>query len=149
MGYKAFPDLFLEQCRQMSYSNLGLFWSSGSVFFEMSDIYMTKEDSRRSRCNEFSGKRYLCDHQIVPSLPLHVYIWGECYEMSEIKSFMRLCEAALPYIRLFLSRVAVPKVQSLTMPRRSKSLSQKTFTTNSHNMMYSRKWVQLVFRQRY
>ncbi|MHC5804606.1 CO2 hydration protein, partial [Streptococcus pyogenes] len=25
--HKAFPDLFLEQCRQMSYySNLGLFW---------------------------------------------------------------------------------------------------------------------------
>jgi len=39
--YKLFPDMFLEQVRQLSYySNLGLFWEvMAPVFFEMSDIY--------------------------------------------------------------------------------------------------------------
>lgn len=39
--YKLFPEMFLEQVRQLSYySNLGLFWEvMAPVFFEMSDIY--------------------------------------------------------------------------------------------------------------
>jgi hypothetical protein len=39
--YKMFPDMFIEQVRQLSYySNLGLFWEvMAPVFFEMSDLY--------------------------------------------------------------------------------------------------------------
>jgi len=45
--YKAFPDLFLEQCRQMSYySNLGLFWEVMARFSLKCLTSMTKEDSK-------------------------------------------------------------------------------------------------------
>ena len=39
--YKLFPDMFIEQVRQLSYyANLGLFWEvMAPVFFEMSDLY--------------------------------------------------------------------------------------------------------------
>jgi len=47
--------------------------------------------------------RHLCDRPIY-----HVTIRGEMTKSSEIKGFMWLYEAALPYVEPFLSHVAVP-----------------------------------------
>ena len=105
--YKAFPDLFLEQCRQMSYySNLGLFWEvMAPVFFEMSDIY---------DAGGFKQVRDAMDYLvnaifIAAGRPIYhnVYIRGECYEIiPKSKGFMWLYEAALPYVEAVFYRTS-------------------------------------------
>lgn len=105
--YKLFPDMFLEQVRQLSYySNLGLFWEvMAPVFFEMSDIYDE---------GGFKGVPDAMDFLVngifaIAGRPIyhHVYIRGECYEIiPKSKGFMWLYEAALPYVEAVFYRTA-------------------------------------------
>ena len=105
--YKLFPDMFLEQCRMMSYySNLGLFWEvMAPVFFEMSDIYDE---------GGFKGVPDAMNFLIngifaIAGRPIyhHVYIDGECYEIiPKSKGFTWLYEAALPYVEAVFYRTA-------------------------------------------
>ncbi len=105
--YKLFPDMFLEQCRMMSYySNLGLFWEvMAPVFFEMSDIYDE---------GGFKGVPDAMNFLIngifaIAGRPIyhHVYIDGECYEIiPKSKAFTWLYEAALPYVEAVFYRTA-------------------------------------------
>ena len=105
--YKLFPDMFLEQVRQLSYySNLGLFWEvMAPVFFEMSDIYDE---------GGFKGVPDAMDFLVngifaISGRPIyhHVYIRGECYEIiPKSKGFMWLYEAALPYVEAVFYRTA-------------------------------------------
>jgi CO2 hydration protein len=97
--YKLFPDMFLEQCRQMSYyANLGLFWEiMAPVFFEMSDLY---DEGKMTTVPE--AMNFLINGIFaIAGRPIyhHVYIRGECYEIiPKSKGFMWLYEAALPYV---------------------------------------------------
>jgi len=105
--YKLFPDMFLEQCRMMSYyANLGLFWEvMAPVFFEMSDIYDE---------GGFSGVPDAMNFLIngifaVAGRPIyhHVYVDGKCYEViPKSKGFTWLYEAALPYVEAVFYRTA-------------------------------------------
>ncbi|TAE58510.1 MAG: CO2 hydration protein [Nostocales cyanobacterium] len=105
--YKLFPDMFLEQCRMMSYySNLGLFWEvMAPVFFEMSDIYDE---------GGFKGVPDAMNFLIngifaIAGRPIyhHVYVDGECYEViPKSKGFTWLYEAALPYVEAVFYRTA-------------------------------------------
>ncbi|MBW4508934.1 MAG: CO2 hydration protein [Scytonematopsis contorta HA4267-MV1] len=105
--YKLFPDMFMEQCRQMSYySNLGLFWEvMAPVFFEMSDIYDE---------GGFKGVPDAMDFLVngifaIAGRPIyhHVYIRGECYEIiPKSKGFTWLYEAALPYVEAVFYRTS-------------------------------------------
>ncbi|MBD2137519.1 CO2 hydration protein [Anabaena sp. FACHB-1237] len=105
--YKLFPDMFLEQCRMMSYySNLGLFWEvMAPVFFEMSDIYDE---------GGFKGVPDAMNFLIngifaIAGRPIyhHVYIDGKCYEIiPKSKGFTWLYEAALPYVEAVFYRTA-------------------------------------------
>lgn len=105
--YKAFPDLFLEQCRQMSYySNLGLFWEiMAPVFFEMSDIYDEGGFKGVPDAMNFLVNGIFA----IAGRPIyhHVYIRGECYEIiPKSKGFMWLYEAALPYVEAVFYRTS-------------------------------------------
>ncbi|BAZ89130.1 CO2 hydration protein [Raphidiopsis curvata NIES-932] len=105
--YKLFPDMFLEQCRMMSYyANLGLFWEvMAPVFFEMSDIYDE---------GGFSGVPDAMNFLIngifaIAGRPIyhHVYVDGKCYEViPKSKGFTWLYEAALPYVEAVFYRTA-------------------------------------------
>ncbi|MCT7949981.1 CO2 hydration protein [Ancylothrix sp. C2] len=105
--YKAFPEMFYEQCRQLSYyANLGLFWEiMAPVFFEMSDIYDE---------GGFKGVPDAMDFLVngifaIAGRPIyhHVYIDGECYELiPKSKAFMWLYEAALPYVEAVFYRTS-------------------------------------------
>ncbi|WP_107668582.1 CO2 hydration protein [Cyanothece sp. BG0011] len=105
--YKIFPEMFLEQVRQLSYySNLGLFWEvMAPVFFEMSDIYDE---------GGFKGVPDAMNFLIngifaIAGRPIyhHVYIGDECYEIiPKSKGFMWLYEAALPYVEAVFYRTA-------------------------------------------
>ena len=105
--YKLFPDLFLEQVRQMSYyANLGLFWEvMAPVFFEMSDIYDE---------GGFDGVPAAMDFLVngifaVAGRPIyhHVYIGDECFEIIPKSAGMTwLYEAALPYVEAVFYRTA-------------------------------------------
>ncbi|MGK7932400.1 MAG: CO2 hydration protein [Microcystaceae cyanobacterium] len=105
--YKLFPDMFLEQVRQLSYySNLGLFWEvMAPVFFEMSDIYDE---------GGFKGVPDAMDFLVngifaIAGRPIyhHAYIDGECYEIiPKSKGFTWLYEAALPYVEAVFYRTA-------------------------------------------
>ncbi|MFM8544544.1 MAG: CO2 hydration protein, partial [Vulcanococcus sp.] len=95
--YKLFPEMFLEQVRQLSYTaNLGLFWEvMAPVFFEMSDIYDE---------GGFKGVPDAMDFLVngifaVAGRPIyhHVYIGDECIEIiPKSEGFTWLYEAALP-----------------------------------------------------
>ena len=97
--YKLFPEMFLEQVRQLSYTaNLGLFWEvMAPVFFEMSDIYDE---------GGFKGVPDAMDFLVngifaVAGRPIyhHVFIGGECFEIiPKSEGFTWLYEAALPYV---------------------------------------------------
>jgi CO2 hydration protein len=105
--YKLFPDMFLEQCRQMSYySNLGLFWEvMAPVFFEMSDLYDEGKITTVPEAMTFLVNGIFA----VASRPIyhHVYIRGECYEIiPKSKGFVWLHEAALPYVEAVFYRTA-------------------------------------------
>lgn len=105
--YKIFPDMFLEQVRQLSYySNLGLFWEvMAPVFFEMSDIYDE---------GGFKGVPDAMDFLVngifaIAGRPIyhHVYIGDECFEIiPKSKGFTWLYEAALPYVEAVFYRTA-------------------------------------------
>lgn len=103
--YKLFPDMFLEQCRQMSYySNLGLFWEvMAPVFFEMSDLYDEGKITSVPEAMNFLVNGIFA----IASRPIyhHVYIRGECYEIiPKSKGFRWLYEAALPYVEAVFYR---------------------------------------------
>ncbi|MBD2773808.1 CO2 hydration protein [Iningainema tapete] len=105
--YKLFPDMFLEQCRQMSYySNLGLFWEvMAPVFFEMSDLYDEGKITSVPEAMNFLVNGIFA----IAGRPIyhHVYIRGECYEIiSKSKGFTWLYEAALPYVEAVFYRTA-------------------------------------------
>jgi CO2 hydration protein len=105
--YKLFPDMFLEQCRQMSYyANLGLFWEvMAPVFFEMSDLYDEGKITTVTEAMTFLVNGIFA----VASRPIyhHVYIRGECYEIiPKSKGFVWLHEAALPYVEAVFYRTA-------------------------------------------
>ena len=105
--YKLFPDMFLEQCRQMSYfANLGLFWEvMAPVFFEMSDIYDEGGFKGVPDAMNFLVNGIFA----VASRPIyhHVYIRGECYEIiPKSKGFTWLHEAALPYVEAVFYRTS-------------------------------------------
>jgi CO2 hydration protein len=105
--YKLFPEMFLEQCRMMSYySNLGLFWEvMAPVFFEMSDIYdeggfKSVPDAMNFLINGIFA---------IAGRPIyhHVYVDGKCYEIiPKSKGFTWLYEAALPYVEAVFYRTA-------------------------------------------
>ena len=105
--YKLFPEMFIEQVRQLSYySNLGLFWEvMAAVFFEMSDIYdeggfKSVPDAMNFLVNGIFA---------VAGRPIyhHAYIDGECYEIiPKSKGFTWLYEAALPYVEAVFYRTA-------------------------------------------
>ncbi|MCM0590586.1 MAG: CO2 hydration protein [Gloeotrichia echinulata DEX184] len=105
--HKMFPEMFLEQCRQMSYySNLGLFWEvMAPVFFEMSDIYDEGGFKGVPDAMNFLVNGIFA----IAGRPIyhHVYIRGECYEIiPKSKGFTWLYEAALPYVEAVFYRTA-------------------------------------------
>ena len=105
--YKLFPDMFIEQVKQLSYySNLGLFWEvMAAVFLEMSDIYdeggfKTVPDAMDFLVNGIFA---------VAGRPIyhHVYIGDQCYEIiPKSKGFTWLYEAALPYVEAIFYRTS-------------------------------------------
>ena len=105
--YKLFPDMFLEQCRQLSYyANLGLFWEvMAPVFFEMFDLY---EEGKLKSVPD--AMNFLVNGIFaVASRPIYhnVYIRGECYEIvPQSKGFVWLYEAALPYVEAVFYRTS-------------------------------------------
>jgi CO2 hydration protein len=103
--YKLFPEMFIEQVRQLSYySNLGLFWEvMAPVFFEMSDIFDE---------GGFKGVPDAMDFLVngifaIAGRPIyhHLYVGDECYEIiPKSKGFTWLYEAALPYVEAVFYR---------------------------------------------
>ena len=105
--YKLFPEMFVEQVRQLSYySNLGLFWEvMAPVFFEMSDIYDEGGFKGVPDAMEFLVNGIFA----VAGRPIyhHVYVGDECYEIiPKSKGFTWLYEAALPYVEAVFYRTA-------------------------------------------
>jgi CO2 hydration protein len=105
--YKLFPDMFIEQVRQMSYySNLGLFWEvMAPVFFEMSDLYDAGEIKSVPDAMNFLVNGIFA----IAGRPIyhHVYIRGELYEIiPKSCGFTWLYEAALPYVEAVFYRTA-------------------------------------------
>ncbi|ESA34767.1 co2 hydration protein [Leptolyngbya sp. Heron Island J] len=105
--YKVFPDLFLEQVRQMSYyANLGLFWEvMAPVFFEMSDIYDEGGFKGVPDAMNFLVNGIFA----VAGRPIyhHVYVGDECIEViPKSVGFTWLYEAALPYVEAVFYRTA-------------------------------------------
>jgi len=143
--YKAFPDLFLEQCRQMSYySNLGLFWEvMAPVFFEMSDIYDEGGFKGVPDAMNFLVNGIFA----IAGRPIyhHVYIRGECCDHPEIKGFMWLYEAATLCGSCFYRTSPFRGTKSYNAQAKQVPDDQKTFTTEFSMLMYSQ-WVQLAFR---
>ncbi|MCM1983913.1 CO2 hydration protein [Lyngbya confervoides] len=105
--YRLFPDMFLEQCRQMSYyANLGLFWEvMAPVFLEMSDLYDEGKMTTVPEAMTFLVNGIFA----IAGRPIYhqVHIRGECYELiPKSKGFMWLYEAALPYVEAIFYRTA-------------------------------------------
>ena len=105
--YQLFPEMFLEQVRQLSYySNLGLFWEvMAPVFFEMSDIYDEGGFKGVPDAMNFLVNGIFA----VAGRPIYhqVYIDGDCYEIiPKSKGFTWLYEAALPYVEAVFYRTS-------------------------------------------
>lgn len=105
--HNAFPEMFLEQCRQASYyANLGLFWEvMAPVFFEMSDLYDEGKIASVPDAMNFLVNGIFA----IAGRPIyhHVYIRGECYEIiPKSKGFTWLYEAALPYVEAVFYRTS-------------------------------------------
>lgn len=105
--YKLFPEMFIEQVRQLSYySNLGLFWEvMAPVFFEMSDLYDEGKITSVPEAMNFLVNGIFA----VAGRPIyhHVYIRGEMYEIiPKSCGFTWLYEAALPYVEAVFYRTA-------------------------------------------
>jgi CO2 hydration protein len=105
--YNLFPEMFLEQVRQMSYySNLGLFWEvMAPVFFEMSDIYDEGGFKGVPDAMNFLVNGIFA----IAGRPIYhrVNIRGEWLEIiPKSKGFTWLYEAALPYVEAVFYRTA-------------------------------------------
>jgi CO2 hydration protein len=105
--HKIFPEMFIEQCRQMSYyANLGLFWEvMAPVFFEMSDLYDEGKITSVPEAMNFLVNGIFA----IAGRPIyhHLYVGGECYEIiPKSKGFTWLYEAALPYVEAVFYRTA-------------------------------------------
>lgn len=105
--YRLFPEMFIEQVRQLSYyANLGLFWEvMAPVFFEMSDLYDEGKMTTVKEAMEFLVNGIFA----AAGRPIYhnVYIRGECYEIvPESEGFTWLHEAALPYVEAVFYRTA-------------------------------------------
>ncbi|MEX1325132.1 MAG: CO2 hydration protein, partial [Synechococcaceae cyanobacterium] len=105
--YRLFPEMFMEQVKQMSYyANLGLFWEvMAPVFFEMSDIYDEGGFKGVPDAMNFLVNGIFA----VAGRPIyhHVYIRGECFEIiPRSEGFTWLYEAALPYVEAVFYRTA-------------------------------------------
>lgn len=105
--YKLFPEMFLEQVRQLSYySNLGLFWEvMAPVFFEMSDLYDEGKLTSVPEAMNFLVNGIFA----IAGRPIyhHAHIRGEVYEIiPKSKGFTWLYEAALPYVEAVFYRTA-------------------------------------------
>ena len=105
--YQLFPEMFLEQVRQLSYySNLGLFWEvMAPVFFEMSDIYDEGGFKGVPDAMNFLVNGIFA----IAGRPIYhqVYIDGDCYEIiPKSKGFTWLYEAALPYVEAVFYRTS-------------------------------------------
>lgn len=105
--YKLFPEMFIEQVRQLSYySNLGLFWEvMAPVFFEMSDLYDEGGINSVPDAMDFLVNGIFA----VAGRPIyhHVYIGNECIEIiPKSEGFTWLYEAALPYVEAVFYRTS-------------------------------------------
>ncbi len=105
--YKLFPDMFLEQVRQLSYyANLGEFWEvMCPVFLEMSDLYDEGKLTTVPEAMDFLVNGIFA----VAGRPIyhHVYIGDKCYEIiPKSKGFTWLYEAALPYVEAVFYRTS-------------------------------------------
>jgi len=104
------------------YSNLGLFWEvMAPVFFEMSDIYDEGGFKGVPDAMNFLVNGIFA----IAGRPIyhHVYIRGECYEI--IPKSKASCAVQSCHLMWKLFSTSPFRVQSLTMPRRSKSLTIK------------------------
>ena len=105
--HKLFPDMFLEQVKQLSYyANLGLFWEvMAPVFFEMSDLYDEGKMTTVPEAMDFLVNGIFA----VAGRPIyhHVYIGDECFEIiPKSQGFTWLYEAALPYVEAVFYRTS-------------------------------------------
>lgn len=105
--YKLFPNMFIEQVRQLSYySNLGLFWEvMAPVFFEMSDLFDESKLNSVPAAMDFLVNGIFA----VAGRPIyhHVYIDDQCIEIiPKSKGFTWLYEAALPYVEAVFYRTS-------------------------------------------
>ncbi|MBM5788718.1 MAG: CO2 hydration protein [Cyanobacteria bacterium M_DeepCast_200m_mx_001] len=105
--YKLFPEMFLEQVRQLSYAaNLGLFWEvMAPVFFEMSDLFDEGKLTTVPQAMDFLVNGIFA----VAGRPIyhHVYIGDECIEIiPKSEGFTWLYEAALPYVEAVFYRTS-------------------------------------------
>ena len=105
--YKLFPNMFIEQVRQLSYySNLGLFWEvMAPVFFEMSDLFDEGKLNSVPAAMDFLVNGIFA----VAGRPIyhHVYIDDQCIEIiPKSKGFTWLYEAALPYVEAVFYRTS-------------------------------------------
>lgn len=105
--HKLFPEMFLEQVRQLSYySNLGLFWEvMCPVFLEMSDLYDEGKLTTVKEAMEFLVNGIFA----VAARPIYhrVSIRGEWYDIiPESQGFTWLHEAALPYVEAIFYRTS-------------------------------------------
>ena len=105
--YKLFPEMVLEQVKQLSYySNLGLFWEvMAPVFFEMSDLYDEGKMTSVPQAMDFLVNGIFA----VAGRPIyhHVFIRGECFEIiPKSEGFTWLYEAALPYVEAVFYRTS-------------------------------------------
>jgi CO2 hydration protein len=105
--YRLFPEMFLEQVRQLSYyANLGLFWEvMAPVFFEMSDLYDEGQLTSVPQAMDFLVNGIFA----VAGRPIyhHVFIGDECFEIiPKGEGFTWLYEAALPYVEAVFYRTS-------------------------------------------
>jgi CO2 hydration protein len=105
--YRLFPEMFLEQVRQLSYyANLGLFWEvMAPVFFEMSDLYDEGQLTSVPQAMDFLVNGIFA----VAGRPIyhHVFIGEECFEIiPKGEGFTWLYEAALPYVEAVFYRTS-------------------------------------------
>ena len=105
--YRLFPEMFLEQVRQLSYyANLGLFWEvMAPVFFEMSDLYDEGQLTSVPQAMDFLVNGIFA----VAGRPIyhHVFIGEECFEIiPKSEGFTWLYEAALPYVEAVFYRTS-------------------------------------------
>ena len=105
--YSLFPEMFLEQVRQLSYTaNIGLFWEvMAPVFFEMSDLYDEGKLTSVPEAMDFLVNGIFA----VAGRPIyhHLYIGDDCYEIiPKSEGFTWLYEAALPYVEAVFYRTS-------------------------------------------